>query len=277
MNCDKATDCVKQNECVLKTPQLTIKHIDKFLRTKEFCSTKLVFLKSEQEFVFSHLYVKTIKQNNGNECDICFTKDGNYFYIYRDLIKQLLLLNKNNREAIIGHHFTIGYKNDKFDIHDTYYETKEENNVLYFTKKIHRSFYKFYEKVNVIKLKDEYQGNINYEQDNQNLWNEIRCFYKNFNGGAPKLKLSLTKPKNTRIESKERVKLTTKEFADKIIGNLKLAYSTKHKNMLIKIPYIPDTLQVRVVKLILKHIKTKNNRVVMILDKNGSYISINML
>ena len=284
MDCDSAKECVKQNECVLKTPQLTIKHVDKFLRTKDFCSTKLVFLKSEKEYVFNYLHVKTIQQTNNNECNVCFTKDGDYFYIYRNLIKDIILLNKNNKEAIVGHHFTIGYKNGKFEIHDTYYETKKMNDVIYFTKNIHRSFYKFYENLNVIKLKEEYHGNnINYEEDNQILWNDLRCYYKKLNGGAPKLKLSIPKKpkqkaKKTKIEYREDpIFKTSKEFADKIIENLKVAYATKHNNMLIKIPYIPDTIQVRVIKIILKHVKTKNNRVIMIIDKDGSYISINLL
>ena len=237
----------------------------------------MVFIQSNQLFVFSELLLKTIKQNNGKECNICYSKD-----IYRNLIKELILLENNKRSAVVGHHFTIGYKDNEFDIHDTYYEINKLNDYIYFTKNIYRSFYKFYENINEIKLEEKYKENdMNFEYDNQNLWNNIRCYYKNLKGGAPKLKLSLpTKPKvkqNRReIEDKQLLK-TSKDYANNIKEKLKEAYATKYKNMLVKIPNIPNTIQVRVIKLIIKHNKTKNNRVVIILDKNASYISINIL
>ena len=57
-------------------------------------------------------------------CDLLFARSGDYYYFYSGLMERLILWARHpsyeqNKEGFIGHHFTLGHKHGRFDIHLT--------------------------------------------------------------------------------------------------------------------------------------------------------------
>ena len=295
MDCDAAKVCVKQSDCIYNG-KLTLKHLDKFLYTDDECDTTLIYFKKNKPSTLSTLYMKTIKQRN-NTCNICYSYDNNYYYIYRDLIYKLISFRNGTQKKIVGNHLSIGYNNNGWDIHDTIYETASvptNNNLIYFLNRTNYVYYKINENKNEIKLPANFAGQDNYFEENKIFWNDFVCFTKSQTGRGPKTKLAAPKPskkiepKKVRQrreptpdssdspESDEPVLNTSKEYADLIIERLKLAYNTGKKYMIVKIPYIRKTIQKRVAELVKDKLKSKF-KTVFVINRAGSFISLNIL
>ena len=288
MNCDGAKICAPQSYCNSK-PKFKMNEIDKFFEKNiSKCKTSLVYLNVKLELIeVDELLVKTIRQKNGKICNICYRYKNGYYYIYRDLIANIIMIiNGKIDKVILGNHLTIGFKTD-FDIHDTVYriQTDKQTNISIISKLINRVEYQVNNNNELIKIGEYYKDDSNYESYNKNFWNDIRCFYTKKSGGGPKLKLTkptkkikINKPIKKVKHNKELEKLpkTSKEFAEIIIERLKQVYKLKEKYVIVKIPKIPITLRKRVAKLIHPHIK-QNYETLMVFHNKACFISLNIL
>ena len=76
MNCDNAKACTKQLKCTYIN-KLKKSDIYYFFDQVGTCDTRIVYLNiNKEEVVIDKLFVKNIRQNNNNKCNLCFRKKG---------------------------------------------------------------------------------------------------------------------------------------------------------------------------------------------------------
>lgn len=158
-------------ECVLHRP-IEIHDVKDFFSKFTTCSTTYVYVNQNGEGESRD----TLKVKQLPECNMLFTEKRGYFYVYCGLLHRIVVWAKDPRafarQGYIGHHRTIGFKNNRWDIHDTIYGTMKNirNEILI-------SPIKDTIRYQVVNNKLQKLGNAKsmYESDNEDLWNEIVC------------------------------------------------------------------------------------------------------
>jgi len=114
-------------ECHVKAP-ITIQNVDAFfLHKTQPCTTCVVYLNKEgKRKIATKLHAKEVD----DDCHLFYTHVGSYYYIYCDLLQQLIVWAKYpltfGKNGFLGTHLTIGHSKtkddlDNLDIHETIY------------------------------------------------------------------------------------------------------------------------------------------------------------
>ncbi len=246
-------DCALLNfECKLKDScdsQVSFDDVRKFFSTYTNCSTTYVYVNQIGEGdTRDTLKVKAI-----DDCNILFTNKGNYYYCYDGLLTNIIVWARDplafGRQGFIGHHITIGWKNNNWDIHETIYSAFENtrgNLVISNNKKCVRY------KVSNNQVENTSRNKSQYEEYVSNLWNEIRCETSNNikkDGGGHTVH-DIIKPEKSKITPK----LSSKQLASIILHEF--SYIDKNgQAAAIRVPYISKHKEKRVLALLAPHVK----------------------
>lgn len=250
-------NCKMQPKCspVNKIDQTIL---DSFFTTSTTCNTTYVYLSSRGEGE-SRDIVK-VKQIPGEDCNILFTSKRGYYYVYSFLLQQIIIWAKDPRafarQGYLGHHTTIGIKNGRLDIHDTFYNAfKNVRNYLILARtKTQIDYMVDYSKNELIKLS---RGKSFFEEANQTLWNDILCHQKDIEVSGKsrdrthektnvKLMNPLYLPKSNT--SKLEIKEIAQVINSRIVEARQHLASGKYKLGAISVPYISKLVEKRVLK-----------------------------
>jgi len=224
--------------------------VQRFFSIFNNCTTTYVYVNQNGEGD----YRNTLKVKNIDDCNILFTTKGNYYYCYDGLLTNLIVWAKDplafGRQGFIGHHITIGWKNNNWDVHETIYSAFENargNLLISNNKKCIK-----YKVVNDEIEKTSTSQESQYEEYVRNLWNEIKCDNR-VNGGASTRKQIV--PHDVIIPDKsQKTTLSSKQLACIILNEI--THIKKHiKAAALRVPYISKHKEKKVLALITPHVK----------------------
>lgn len=172
-----------------------------------------------------------------------FTEKKGYFYVYCGLLHRIVVWAKDPRafarQGYIGHHRTIGFKNNNWDIHDTIYGTMKNIRGEILISPIKNTI-----RYKVVNNKLQKLGNVKsiYESDNEILWNEIICETVSIQGGGlVRTKINPIKLLRKSTVTKKPAQLRTSQILQKFkslyIEACKLIHNKK-EGAIIRIPYV---------------------------------------
>ena len=132
---------------------------------------KIVYYNSALQETFKNsVNVKYIS----SDCNLLFTKLGNYYYIYNGIIANPSLIWKSsNTKARLANHITIGYDRRGWNIHETVYETNMTPKKLYYIVK--KTPVKYYNINNTDQSLIPVIPGIVSKLNTESIWNEILC------------------------------------------------------------------------------------------------------
>ena len=162
--------CPLRNKCY-KTTQMAFSEIESFLDNSKKIKMNIVYYNTLLQEVFKN-YVFT--KNVSKDCDLIFTKLGNYYYFYNGILSNLDVFWKSSKtKARLANHITIGFDKRGWNIHETVYSTNiTSKNLYYIIKKNSEIYYNIIRKGQFIKpVLKEMKSVLNTES----IWNEIVC------------------------------------------------------------------------------------------------------
>jgi hypothetical protein len=210
--------CPMKARCTKPTIQFT--EVESFMddvsKTTKL-KIKLVYYNSTLKETFKNsVNVKHISP----DCNLLFTKLGNYYYIYDGILANpSVLWRSSNTKARLANHVTIGFDRRGWNIHETVYATNITSRKLYYIVKkepvVYYSINHAYQSLVPVILGTVPKLNI------ESIWNEILCGCGGtyVSGGAPSRSMS-SSYKSERITNS--LEDTSEEVAVSI-GRLQLA------------------------------------------------------
>lgn len=245
---DLSLDCPGSAECTLARP-LDIQDVKDFFSTFTTCSTTYVYINQNGEGeTRDTLKGKQVKVKKLPECNMLFTEKKGYFYVYCGLLHRIVVWAKDPRafarQGYIGHHRTIGFKNNSWDIHDTIYGTMKNIRGEILISPIKNTI-----RYKVVNNKLKKLGNAKsvYESDNEDFWNEIVCEAVSLEGSGlvrAKTKVKVERPiklLRKSIVTAKPVPLKTSDIVQKFkslyIEACNLIHNKK-EGAIIRIPYV---------------------------------------
>jgi hypothetical protein len=258
--------CPLRKRCYKKKP-LKFTEIESFLDTsKNKIKINIVYYNSLLKEVFKN-YVFSKKVSS--ECDILFTKLGNYYYIYNGILLNLeILWNSSKIKARLANHITIGYDRRSWNIHETTYSTNiKSNNLYYIVKKEQTIYYNISHKSQtLVQFVPENDSKKNSKLNIESIWNEILCGTGNKFGTKSGKKIAIKK--KIKAQALKKIRPPSNFKVINSIKNLKL----KKENIAIYRTDINKKIifQNKVIKA------AKNKNVLFIHNKNFTYIIINI-
>ena len=166
--------CPMKARC--KKPTLQFPEIESFMddvsnTTK--LKIKLVYYNSALKETFkNYVHVKHISP----DCNLLFTKLGNYYYIYNGILANpSVLWRSSNTKARLANHITIGFDRRGWNIHETMYATNITPKKLYYIVKKEPVVYYNINHVDQSLVLAIPGTTSHSELNTETIWNEILC------------------------------------------------------------------------------------------------------
>lgn len=237
-----------------------MEHIHALLKEHQTCRTTVVYVRSPslEGDVKTELCYKELD----DECNIFFTRKGDYYYFYDGLLQRMLLWSKHpksfGQKGLVGSHFSIGpskmqksNQSRMFDIHATQYDyfNAATGNVKIIAPNMKRTYYH-------LDGKSRIQSNDRNHPLSEYLcyiWDYLRCAKLRSVSIPPQEgsgKPHVRQPVKPLIHTSRRRKETTPYN-----GTLRIIDRRRIETMLakrvhgfIRLPYIPEQAMMRVAK-----------------------------
>lgn len=195
-----------------KPTKILFSEIETFLSDAKKIKMSIVYYNSDLKEVFkNHVFTKKVSDN----CNLLFTKLGDFYYFYNGILASLDLLWKSSgTKARLGNHVTIGIDRRGWNIHETVYSTNiTKKNLYYIVKKESSIYFRIINKGQSIK--PIISGSVP-KLNTQSIWNELMCGTIGSAFGTKQLK----KVKKKKLKLK--VKKKTPKLKNVLLSNLLL-------------------------------------------------------
>jgi len=227
--------CPMTAKCKKATLQFT--ELESFLddkSTTKKLKIKLVYYNSELKETFKNsVLIKGISP----ECHLLFTKLGNYYYFYSNILSSPSVLWKsNNTKARLANHITIGFDRRGWNIHETVYATNITSKRLYYIVKKEPAVYYNIQHTDhsLIPVIPGSESKLNIES----IWNELLCGCGGVHGGGISKSPSYNTPRREIIDRSEEVlqSIASLSLAEDEIAVYRILYniSTSYKNRVVR-------------------------------------------
>lgn len=233
----------------------TIDHIHALLKEHQTCRTTVVYVRSPslEGDVKTELCYKELD----DECNIFFTRKGDYYYFYDGLLQRIVLWSKHpksfGQKGLLGSHFSIvpsKKPNQSFDIHATQYDYfhAATGNVKIIAPNMKRTYYHLDGKSNIQSSAKDPSSNPPPEYLCY-VWDYLRCAKlrqnKDKQEGSGKAKS--VKPLIRHTTSRKTT--TTNTQGLRTIDQKRIqTMLVKRVHGFIRIPYIPEQDMMRMAK-----------------------------
>lgn len=216
----------------------TFRDVQNYFANPEQCNIRVVYIDSNNEASF----IDNVKFKKIDDCVRYFTQARKYYYVYLKLLRNILVWSAHpilgGLEGVIGHHITIGHKQDgSMDIHERMYTVKHVKQYHIIAGKTNRTYAvhpKSFQLISQTKPPPHFAPII---------WNEILEYMKegtNMVGGMgnvdPSIILAKRTAYNARVYSIAELFEVIESRVTKALNEMTTA---EDEVAFIRIPYVP--------------------------------------